>query len=259
MHLKICWLYYDLMNTYGDRGNILTLKYRLEKRQIKYEIDLFSINSSYKKILSADLFLMGGAEDRQQRIVSEDLTEDKEKAFRERLARCTPGLYICGAYQFLGRYYETANQERLRCLNIAPLYTKNPNPKQKRLIGDIVVKVTHPELLSSPHFKDNNRYLIGFENHGGHTYLEDSKLSLGTIIKGYGNNNSDYLEGFLYQNTIGTYLHGPILPRNPALADYLIEKALYIKYNQEVGLKKLDDNLETANRLYLLKQFNVKI
>src|SRR3989339_1079610 len=258
MTLNICWLYYDLMNTYGDYGNLLALEYRLKQLQIKTQISYFSVNSSQSLLEKADLFLMGGAEDRQQELVAKDLVGQKRRILQQKIQKQVPGLYICGAYQFLGEYYLTAAAKKLNCLNFAPLSTKSAKPHQTRLIGDIVVEITNPNLR--PYFQQsNNRFLIGFENHNGRTYLKKRDNALGKVILGKGNNGLDHLECVFFQNTLGTYLHGPILPRNPALADVLIEKALQIKYNQVISLKPIDDQLEQQNRLRLLKEFHVKI
>jgi len=260
MELEISWLYYDLMNTYGDRGNLETLLYRLKERQIKYRVTEYTLGSKAEKLLKADLFLMGGAEDAQQELVVKDLTAPKRALLLEKLQAGTPGLFICGAYQFLGEYYETANHNRLRGLGAAPFHTVSPSASEKRLIGELVFEVTHPTLLSAAQFNSReSRYLIGFENHSGRTYLKKTELPLGKVIRGKGNNGLDGNEGLLVYNTLGTYSHGPLLPRNPQLADFLIEKALSIKYNQEVKLKAISDKLEQQNRRYLLKKLNVQI
>lgn len=258
MQINISWLYYDLMNTYGDYGNLLTLKYRLQARGIKTKTNYFTINSPTSLLEESDLFLMGGAQDSAQKLVESDLTNKRLAILKTKIKRFTPGLYICGAYQALGEYYLTADNHKIRGLNVIPLYTKTSKKNFKRLIGDIVVEVTHPYLLESSYFaKKNNRYLIGFENHSGQTFLKNNKQKLGHVKHGFGNNNKDQSEGIVYNNSIGTYLHGPILPRNPALADFLIEKAILVKYNQRVSLKPLQDDLEHLNREYLLKQFDV--
>lgn len=242
MNLTLGWLYYDLMNTYGDRGNVLILQKRAAARKINLSVKEISIESDYKTIQSCDLFMMGGAEDRQQKIVSQDLKNDKKKTLNEKIHSGTPGVYVCGAYQFLGQYYETADGVKLDCLKILPFYTKHPGIKHPRLIGDIVVKVTHEALTNffneqrpaTTHL--NPSYLIGFENHGGRTYLANNKDALGTTLLGHGNNDEKALfEGFVYKNTIGTYLHGPMLPRNPQIADFLLAKALEVKYNHSVS------------------------
>lgn len=258
MQLTLGWLYYDLMNTYGDRGNVKVLQYRAKRRGFKLIIKKFSINSNYRELLDCDLLFMGGAEDRQQKIVAADLVKDKRKALAEKIQAGTPGLYICGAYQFLGEYYQAADGTQLECLNILPFYTKQLDTDSKRLIGDIVVKIVNKHLVSQISNQDD-LYLIGFENHGGRTYIKNNKFAIGKVLKGFGNNDTDDTEGYVFKNSIATYLHGPILPRNPKLADILLENALKLKYNQEVKLKLLADELENKNRKFLLKKLNVKV
>jgi len=195
---------------------------------------------------------MGGAEDWQQEIVSKDLRGEKRKIFIHQIEHNIPGLYICGAYQFLGEYYLTADNKKLPGLRIISAYTQQSTRTSKRLIGDIVCEVTHPTLLAYLQ-NEEDRYLIGFENHGGRTILSDNKTALARTITGYGNNDSDTTEGSVYNNTIATYMHGPLLPRNPKIADFLIAKALSVKYNHEVNLKPLNDMVIHNNRSYLLK------
>jgi len=250
-------LYSDLMNTYGDNGNLRTLTYRCQQRGIKIKILNFTLNSPLWLLEQADLFLMGGAEDHQQEIAANDFDSAKIKVLAKKIAENVPGLFICGAYQFLGQYYQINNQ-KLAGLKLSMHYTVSV-PDKPRLIGEIVTEITHPNLCKFPRFKNQNHsLLIGFENHGGRTYLNEQKNALGKVITGQGNNGQDKTEGVVINNVIGTYLHGPILPRNPALADYLIEKALEIKYNQTVALKELNDDLEEQNRQWLLNKLNVK-
>lgn len=241
MQLTIGWLYYDLMNTYGDRGNVLTLKYRSEQRGIETVIKEISTNSTASDFTTCDLFMMGGAEDRQQKIVASHLKDDIKKAFTEMVLNGTPGVYVCGAYQYLGEYYLTEDGTKIECLGIFPFYTKSPGGGSKRLIGDIVVE-------------RDSYSLIGFENHGGRTYGVTTDQVIGKVLVGHGNNGDDGMEGFVYKNTIGTYLHGPLLPRNPKIADFLIAKALEKKYNHPVALDSIDDTIENNNREYLLKK-----
>ncbi len=261
MKLKLGWLYYDLMNTYGDRGNVLVLKNRALARDIDLEVIQFSVASGYRELADCDLFMMGGAEDRQQEIVAADLKNDKKRALKEKVEGGTPGLFICGAYQFLGQYYQDAAGHQLECLGILPFHTVHPGTRAKRLIGDIVVGIENPTLLGSYPFLDappEAKLLIGFENHGGRTTIDDPDSAIGRTVRGFGNNSADGTEGYLYLNTLGTYLHGPALPRNPMLADFLLAKALSVKYNERVVLVPLNDDLENENRKYLLSQLYVK-
>lgn len=229
--LTIGWLYPDLMSTYGDRGNIIVLQKRCEWRNIAVRIEKISIETNKNRLEGCDLLFMGGAQDTQQEIVNKDLFENKGKILKEKINSRIPGLFVCGAYQFLGKYYKTAEGKRLPGLEIFPAYTENPGEKVARLIGNIIVKT-------------DNSTIVGFENHGGRTYLEDKIQALGKVVKGFGNNGQDGTEGILFKNSIGTYLHGPILPKNPKIADFLIQKALEIKYGEKIELEPLDDSLE---------------
>lgn len=262
MKLVLGWLYHDLMNTYGDRGNILSLIYRAKERGINIELKKISIGSNYKDLTAVDFFMMGGAEDRQQEIVAKDLREDKKKVLQNKIESGVPGLFICGAYQFLGKYYQKADKTIIECLNILPIYTEQNNKHSKRIIGDIVVKISNKKLLKSPYFSNNQGYqstlLIGFENHGGRTITDDKSKTIGNTLLGIGNNEGDLTEGYIYKNSISTYLHGPVLPKNPQLADFILAKALEVKYNEKIILSPLEDALENKNRSYLLKKLNVR-
>lgn len=230
--LTIGWLYPELMSTYGDRGNIIVLQKRCEWRNINVRIEKISPETKYQILNSCDLFFMGGAQDTQQEIVSHDLFEKKGLVLKKKIDQGTPGLFICGAYQFLGKYYKTADGKILEGLKIFPSYTENPGENVNRLIGNIIIQPT------------SKNYIVGFENHGGRTYLEDKSMAFATIKKGFGNNGKDKTEGIMFKNSIGTYLHGPILPKNPELTDWLIEKALEQKYGKEFKLEPLDNTLE---------------
>ena len=243
--LTIGWLYPDLMNTYGDRGNIIVLQKRAERRGIKVQIEQISLNTPYLILNACDLFFMGGAQGTQQEIVNRDLQGKKGSELIRMIKNGTPGLYICGAYQFLGRYYRTADNKKLPGLGIFPLYTENPGEKHNRLIGNVLIK-PKIERLTQP--------LIGFENHGGRTHLENKSMAIGTVINGFGNNGEDKTEGIVYKNSFGSYLHGPILPKNPKLADLLITLALEKKYGQKFHLEPLDDSIETKARKAILKR-----
>ncbi len=242
--INIGWMYPDLMSTYGDRGNIIVLKKRAEARNIDVKVTEIFIDTSTHEIDSCDLIFMGGAQDTQQEIVTSDLLSKKGEALKSKIENNTPGLYICGAYQFLGKFYKTADGKELKGLGIFPLHTTNPGVKAKRLIGNVLVS-TSVEGITQP--------LVGFENHGGRTYLDDKSYTLGNVIQGSGNNGEDNTEGVSYKNSIGTYLHGPILPKNPELTDYLIKKALEVKYGTSFDLEKIDDLLEEHARQQVIK------
>jgi CobQ-like glutamine amidotransferase family enzyme len=246
--LTIGWLYPKLMSTYGDRGNVLVLQKRSNWRKIETEIKTIDSLSTNKDLDSCDLLMMGGAQDTQQETVAKDLMK-KKKQFKEMIENETPGLYVCGGFQYLGQYYITANGNKLTQLGILDMYTENPG--RERLIGNIAIEVS--DLF------ENNTVIIGFENHGGRTILGSNIKPLGKVIQGFGSNDKAKEEGAVYKNTIGTYLHGPILSKNPVLADYLIKKALEKKYKEEVNLEKLDDSLEENARMAIAKRLRITI
>jgi len=241
MKINIGWLYPDLMNTYGDRGNIITLSYRLKMMGIEPVVNKISVNEPGESISKMDIIFMGGAQDKQQEIVNKDL-KIKGKYLKDIIAQGVPGLYVCGAYQFLGKYYKETNGNIVDGIGAFDLYTESPGPDVPRCIGNIVIK--------SKLFPKIN--LVGFENHGGRTYLADKKQAFADVIKGYGNNGKDKTEGIFYKNSFGTYLHGPILPKNPELADYLIIKAVERKFGKDVKLKKIDYRWENKARSWVM-------
>jgi CobQ-like glutamine amidotransferase family enzyme len=246
--LTIGWLYPELMSTYGDRGNIICLQKRSEWRGIKTTVKRLDVGFESKELETCDFIFMGGAQDTQQKKVSEDLSK-KKNAFEQIIEGEIPGLFICGAYQFLGKYYKEADGKILKGLGIFDLYTENPGQDHKRLIGNITVDAKG--VIPS--------YLIGFENHGGRTYLGKNIKPLGKVLKGFGNNDKDEFEGAVYKNSFGTYLHGPILPKNPTFADYLLKKAIDKKYKTKVKLKTLNSFLEDKARRSIAKRIGIEI
>ncbi|MFA5770689.1 MAG: cobalamin biosynthesis protein CobQ [Patescibacteria group bacterium] len=241
MEIKIGWLYPDLMSTYGDRGNIITLSYRLSKMGMKSIVNKISINEPGELISKMDLIFMGGAQDKQQEIVNKDLI-NKGAFLKKAINDGVPGLYVCGAYQFLGKYYKEADGNIINGIGAFDLYTESPGSNIPRCIGNIIIE---SELF--PGVK-----LVGFENHGGRTYLADKKLAFANVVQGYGNNGEDRTEGIYYKNSFGTYLHGPILPKNPEIADYLIIKAVERKYGKNVKLNKIDNLWEEKARNWVI-------
>jgi len=242
MFLNIGWLYPDLMNTYGDRGNIIALSRRLKLRKIKPVIHKISINEPGGLISKMDIIFMGGAQDKQQEIVNRDLKNNKGQYLKKAIAQGVPGLFVCGAYQFLGKYYKTADGTLIEGLGAFDLYTENPGINFPRCIGNIIIE--------SPLFPKIK--LVGFENHGGRSFLADKKQAFAHVVKGFGNNGEDKTEGIYYKNSFGTYLHGPILPKNPELADYLIKKATERKYGKGIKLEKLDNKWENKARSWVI-------
>lgn len=210
--LNILHLYPEHMSLYGDRGNVLALTQRARWRNIPAVIVGREVGESIDWD-AVDLVFMGGGEDsHQSRIADDFLALGPELA--SRLADGLPMLAICGAYQLLGRYYKTADGQELPGLGFLDVWTE---PGKARAIGDVVTEATLPIQPAS---------LVGFENHGGRTFLGDGAAPLGRVTLGQGNNGQDGTEGAWQQRVIGTYLHGSLLPKNPHLADLLLTWAL---------------------------------
>ncbi|MCL4354109.1 cobalamin biosynthesis protein CobQ [Patescibacteria group bacterium] len=244
MNLTIGWLYPDLMSTYGDRGNIIVLQKRAVLRGINTEVIPLKVGFDEKELKKTDLLFMGGAQDRQQEIVAKDLRK-KSLIIKEMVEDNLPGLFICGAYQFLGNYYKDSDGSIIKGLEILDIHTINPG-NDKRLIGNIAIKSL-------------GHTLIGFENHGGRTYLGNKVKPFGEVLVGFGNNGEDKTEGTIYKNSFCTYLHGPILPKNPELADLLLKLALERKYKKEIELKPLDNSLEKQARSVIAQRLGIKV
>jgi lipid II isoglutaminyl synthase (glutamine-hydrolysing) len=231
--LRLCALYPEQMNIYADRGNILLLRRRCEWRGIGFSYEAAGPGDDLDPG-AHDLLYMGGGQDRDQRLVAADLVETKRDAIAEATGDGVVLLAVCGGYQLLGHAYELGD-ERIEGLGIADLETvREPGP---RLIGNVEIEV---DLGGGP------RRLAGFENHGGRTYLGPAAEPLGRVIRGFGNNGRDGREGVRLRNVIGTYLHGPLLPKNAWLADRLIQLALARRAGAEPELEPLDDELEAA-------------
>lgn len=245
--LTIAWLYPDLMSTYGDRGNVIALQKRCEWRGIDAKIQPIGIGGSAKLLLNCNLVLMGGAEDKQQKIVADDFNLGKDKALKQMILAEIPGLFVCGAYQFLGKYYKEADGTVIKGLGILDIYTESPGVGKKRLIGNIAVENSDKDIL------------LGFENHGGRTFLGTSVQPLGKVKAGFGNNGEDGTEGAIFNNAFGTYMHGPILPKNPLFADFFIQKALEVKYKKEIKLETLDDTLENQARDTIAQKLKIQL
>ena len=253
MKLKIAYFYPDLLNLYGDRGNVEILYYRAKQRGIDVEVELIKvadkIDTSYMD--SVDIVLMGGGPDSSQQGMYLDLLENKGNYLKEYIEKDGYGLYICGSYQLFGNYYKASDGSILEGLKVFDMYTQHFGKDKPRCIGNVVCKL-NANILEDPYFSKNNIIgdtLVGFENHGGRTYLSSTLSPLGTVVRGHGNNSEDRGEGLWYKKSIGTYFHGPILSRNPHLADYLIAASLELDYMQPLEI----DNLIKSAHLKSLK------
>jgi lipid II isoglutaminyl synthase (glutamine-hydrolysing) len=226
--LRLCALYPELMNIYADRGNIAVLRARCEWRGLGFELSSASLGQPVDPD-AHDFFYMGGGQDRDQVAVAHDMAATKREALHAAADREAVVLAVCGGYQLLGHSYEMGGEE-LPGVGLVDLRTvREPGP---RLIGNCAIEAD---------LGDGPRVIAGFENHGGRTYLGDGERPLGRVLRGHGNNGRDGFEGVHRRNVIGTYLHGPLLPKNVWLADRLIELAL------RTELEPLpDDGLEEA-------------
>jgi CobQ-like glutamine amidotransferase family enzyme len=233
MTLRVAHLYPRLMNIYGDRGNVMCLRHRCEARGIGFELTELSLGDRLDPA-AYDLIFAGGAQDREQRGVVDDLLATKAEALREAVESDVAVLAVCGAYQLFGRYYREASGAELPGAGIFDLHTEHPGESARRLIGNIVAEWDSP---------DGPRTIVGFENHGGRTRLGAGARPLARVRHGYGNNGEDGGEGAVYRNAIGTYVHGSLLPKNPALADHLIRLALRRRHG-DVELAAIDDRAE---------------
>jgi CobQ-like glutamine amidotransferase family enzyme len=233
MKLRLLALYPEQMNIYADRGNLLFLRRRCEWRGIEVDQGVAGPGERFDPA-GHDLIYIGGGQDRDQRLVAGDMLETKREALAAAVDDGAAVLAVCGGYQLLGHSYQLG-EERIAGLGLADLETvRDPGP---RLIGNIAIEA---DLGGEP------RLLAGFENHGGRTYLGPGERPLGRVVKGFGNNGADGHEGVQRENLIGTYMHGPLLPKNAWLADRLIALALARATGSEPQLEPLDDALEAA-------------
>lgn len=249
--IRIGWLYPELMSTYGDRGNILYFRKRCKNREIQTE--LISIDSSFSadQFKDIDFIFGGGSQDTEQELVMRDLQGSKAEAMKKRIEDNVPALFVCGAPQLMGRFYEPGIGKRIEGLGIFDMESIHPGPQVPRCIGNTVGEVYWENLKS----KESEKIIIGFENHGGRTALGKNVTPFAKVIKGFGNNGNDGKEGMIYKNAVGCYYHGPFLPKNPAVADFFIQRIIEVKYSEHIELKKLDDTYESKAREVLLKRF----
>ncbi|MGL5873020.1 MAG: type 1 glutamine amidotransferase [Xenococcaceae cyanobacterium] len=257
MELKIGWLYPTLMSTYGDRGNVICLQRRATWREIEVSIVPLDRDSNASEFEFVDIIVGGGAQDRQQEIVMRDLKGAKADTIKAKIEAGTPGVFTCGSPQLLGHYYEPAFGQRIEGLGIFDLVSKHPGIDARRCIGNVIFEITASPLAEElKAVMGTTPVIVGFENHGGRTFLGNVE-PLGKVIKGYGNNGEDGTEGAFYHNAIATYSHGPLLPKNPFLADWLLEKALQNKYQSKISLTKLNDSLVSCARDVMFKRLDL--
>lgn len=231
MELRVAHLYPDVMNIYGDRGNVIALRYRCEARGIGFHLVEVNIGDPFDPA-EFDLVLIGGGQDREQRRIADDLVA-RGPALRHAIDHGLPALAVYGGFQLFGHRYIDHDGSVIPGIGVFDLETRHPGPVASRCIGDVVLETELGEV-------------VGFENHGGRTYLALDQAPFGRVRRGFGNNAEDGFEGARRNNAIGTYLHGSLLPKNPHLADELILAALRRRYGPDVELPPLDDATEEA-------------
>ncbi|EEG75249.1 CobB/CobQ-like protein [[Clostridium] hylemonae DSM 15053] len=236
MKLTIGHLYPDLLNLYGDRGNIACMMKRCAWRGIEARTVEFNTGDEID-FQDLDIVLLGGGSDREQRIVCKNLLAIQEK-FKEYVEDNGVVIAVCGGYQLLGKYYKT-EEGTIEGLDLVDIYTEQG---EGRLIDNIVLESS---VCDMP--------VVGFENHGGRTFINDN-TPFGRVLYGAGNDGESGYEGVIYKNVIGTYLHGPLLPKNPEICDWLIQRALERRYGC-AELESLDDSREKAANEYIYNRF----
>ncbi len=239
IRLTIHHLYADMMNLYGDRGNVIAIKKRAEWRGIPVEVVDVGLGEGIRPT-GCDLFLFGGGQDREQTLLVEDLAGTKGADLRAIVEDRGVVLGVCGGYQLMGHYYETPEGQKLPGVGIFDMYTRPRKPDEARLIGNVLARVRAPEDAMTGAVRE----IVGFENHGGRTELGDVD-PLGEVLVGHGNNGRDGTEGARRLNAYGTYLHGSLLPKNPWLTDQLILNALR-RVDERIELEPLDDATERS-------------
>ncbi len=244
-NLNICHLYPDLLNTYGDRGNILALQRRAQWHGISTEVTNLTIGDAFDAS-KFDIIFLGGGQDYEQEIIQTDVLNEKAGEIKSAIKGNKVFLCICGGYQLMGKYYKTWDGKEIEFLGALDLWTVGG---KERMIGNIVFE---SELIREA---GNPLRIVGFENHSGRTYLGEGIKPLGRVLTGNGNNGADGYEGAVYNNVFCSYSHGSLLPKNPMLTDHLLSLALKEKYSDFDALGKLDDTFENEARLSLFSRF----
>ena len=243
MNLKILWMYHDLMDLYGDKGNAEVLRRRAEKRNIEVTLDTCTIGEE-KNIDDYDLFFLGGGADKEQNLIFEDLIQRKD-SIQQAMDHNTAFLLICGGYQLFGQYYKDQDGNVVEGLKFFDYYTI-AGSRNDRCIGNIAVETT----MDGKTFK-----AVGFENHGGQT--KNVSTPFAKVLSGYGNEMHSVYEGFMNDQVLATYMHGPLLPKNPDIADAILKRALRKRYG-EVTLEPLDDTIEYKAQEVMLERLHCK-
>lgn len=241
MKLKIAHLYPDLLEVYSDRGNVTVLRERMEWRGIHVEVHPISVGDM-ADLSEYDILFSGGGEDREQSIVADDLLK-RRPSFEKAIAEGTVILTICGSYQLLGRYFETIGGKRIEGLGLIDFYTLGGT---KRLVGNSIGRLQVTGL--------EGQTVVGYENHSGRTFLGEGVAALAQVSNGFGNNGEDRREGVAQGTVFGTYMHGPLLSKNPRFADHLIQLAMY-RHTDHPVLSPLDDTWEIKAHQQIIEKY----
>lgn len=243
--IRVCWMYHNIMDLYGDKGNMMVLSSRCARRGISCTIETMEINQPCD-ISSYDLLFFGGGADREQTLLMKDLLSRKEQ-IKEAMNQGAFIVLICGGYQLFGQYYIAADGTKIEGLKFFDYYTE-AGSDYKRCIGNIAIRA---------HLDDQDIVMVGFENHGGQT--RNVAHPLGDVMAGYGNNFDERKEGFYNGQVLGTYMHGPLFPKNPEIADFVIYKCLKRQHPniQMRDLASLEDTLEQQAKNVMLKRLGV--
>lgn len=243
--IRLCHLYPDILNLYGDFGNVLCIQKRLMWRNIECMVDNISVNDKFYPE-KYDMVFIGGGQDFEQEILLEDLLVKKKQLIIQAVQANKTFLAICGGYQLFGKYYKTWDGRNLEFLGALDIYTVG---EKKRMIGDYVFSCQDDQGIFP---------VVAFENHSGKTFLGDNIPALGKVLMGYGNNGMDKTEGVRYKNVFGSYGHGPLLTKNPRLADMIIKTFLMERFSEN-ELLALDDELENLANKTMLKRLIPRI
>lgn len=245
MELKICHLYSDILNLYGDQGNIICLRERAKKRGIDVAITKAPLGFAVD-FTAYDLFFIGGGQDFEQELLLADLQKGKGQDIRAAIEDGKVFLTICGGLQLLGHYYKTWDGKQYDFIGALDFYTEGI---QQRMVGNAMMEWDEVE---------PNYQVVGFENHSGKTWLGSNVRPFGKVVKGFGNNGEDQAEGIRYKNVYGTYFHGPLLPKNPVLADAILKTAL-LRNHPNIELEQLDDAFENSAHDYMVNRLKNEV
>ena len=241
--MKVVWMYHDIMDLYGDKGNMMVLKKRCLDRGIPFELDTCGIGEE-KDLSEYDLIFLGGGADKEQISLIPDLLSRKEN-IKKAMDEKTFVLLICGGYQLFGQYYIAANNEKISGLQFYDYYT-DTGKAGSRCIGNVVIDADLDGLKTR---------IVGFENHGGQT--KNVSTPFAKVLSGHGNEMHSGYEGFMNEQVLATYMHGPLLPKNPDIADAILKRALKKRYG-EVTLEPLDDTIEYQAQNVMLERLQCK-